>query len=250
MHIEELVGLYWQIGHRIRTNILADARADYGKEVIGQLAKALSADFGRGFNRANLHRMVQFAATYPDQKIVAALRRQLSWTHFRELLAISDPLKRGFYAEMCRVERWSTRTLKAKVNGMLFERTAIAKKPEAVIRGEIARLSASDALTPNLVFRDPYVLDFLEPRADHSEQDLKAAILQHLEAFILELGSGFAFVARQKRMQIGPGDYYLDLLLPPKAALPDRDRTQARSVRCPRQRSDGAVSALARQIRA
>lgn len=208
----ELVGLYWQVGHRIRTNILANSRADYGRGVVRQLASDLSAEFGRGFNRANLHRMVQFAEVYPDEEIVAALRRQLSWTHFRELLAISDPLKRRFYTEMCRIERWSTRTLKAKVSGMLFERTAIAREPEAVIRHELDRVGDTDALTPDLVFRDPYVLDFLGLREDHSELDLEAAILQHLEAFILELGSGFTFVARQKRMQIGADDYYLDLL--------------------------------------
>ncbi|MCB9759464.1 MAG: DUF1016 family protein [Alphaproteobacteria bacterium] len=164
------------------------------------------------FTRSNLHRMVQFAEAFPDEQIVAALRRQLTWTHLRELIAIDDPLKRQFYTEMCRIERWSTRALKAKVNGLLFERTALAKRPEVVITRELEGLREGDRLTPDLIFRDPYLLDFLGLPSDHSEHELEAAILRDLETFLLELGTGFSFIARQKRMQIGPDDYYLDLL--------------------------------------
>jgi predicted nuclease of restriction endonuclease-like (RecB) superfamily len=136
----------------------------------------------------------------------------LSWSHFVELLPIKDPLARDFYAEMCRIERWSVRALRAKIQGMLYERTAISKKPEEVVRRDLDALRKGDRLTPDLVFRDPYVLDFLGLKDSYSERDMEQAILRELEAFLLELGSDFAFVARQKRITVDHEDYYLDLL--------------------------------------
>ena len=126
----------------------------------------------------------------------------MSWTHFRELIAIDDPAKRQFYAELCRVERWSTRTLKNKVDGMLFERTAIAKRPAAVVAETLDALRDEDRMTPDLVFRDPYVLDFLGLPTDFSEAELEQAILRELEAFLLELGQGFSFIARQNTSKV------------------------------------------------
>jgi predicted nuclease of restriction endonuclease-like (RecB) superfamily len=143
---------------------------------------------------------------------VNALRSQLSWTHFRELLSIEEQLKRDFYAEMCRVERWSTRTLQHKIGQLLFERTAVAKKPDDLIAKDITALREEDRLTPDMVFRDPYFLDFLGLSGFYAEKDVEEAILRELEAFILELGSDFAFVARQKRIVVNNEDYYLDLL--------------------------------------
>ena len=208
----ELVELYWQIGRRIREDILGAERAEYGKRVIQGLATALSAEFGRGFTARNLYSMVRFAEVFSESEIVHALRAELSWTHLRELIALEDPLQRQFYTELCRLERWSTRTLSAKIQGMLFERTALARQPEAVVQRELDALREDDRLTPELVFRDPYVLDFLGLPADFSERELEAAILRELEAFLLELGTGFTFIARQKRMSVGADDYYLDLL--------------------------------------
>lgn len=156
--------------------------------------------------------MVKVAELYDADEIVHAVRSQLTWTHLRELTAIDEPLKRRFYMEMCRLERWSTRALKDKIGGLLYERTALAKKPEAVISKALDDVQEGDRLTPDLVFRDPYVLDFLRLPADYAEADLEAAILRHIEQVIMEMGNGFSFVARQKRMQIGPNDYYLDLL--------------------------------------
>jgi predicted nuclease of restriction endonuclease-like (RecB) superfamily len=208
----ELVLMYWQVGTRIRTDLLDEERAPYGDQIVASVSRQLSAEYGRGFTRSNLYRMLQFAEVFPDEEIVAALGRQLSWTHLRELIAIEDPLKRQFYTEMCRIERWSTRTLTAKVNGMLFERTAIARRPEVVIQRDLDAMREQDRLTPDLIFRDPYLLDFLGLGPGHSEGELEAAILREIETFLLELGDGFSFVARQKRMQIGPDDYYLDLL--------------------------------------
>jgi predicted nuclease of restriction endonuclease-like (RecB) superfamily len=208
----ELVALYWQVGKRLREEIIGDQRAAYGEEVVAQVAKALTAEFGRGFSKRNLHHMVRLVEVFPEAGIVHALRSQLSWTHLRELIAIDDPLKREFYTELCRIERWSTRTLKRKMDGMLFERTAVAKRPAAVVEGTLEALRDEDRMSPDLVFRDPYVLDFLGLPADFNEAELEAAILRELEAFLLELGQGFSFIARQKRMSIGADDYYLDLL--------------------------------------
>src|SRR5208337_4808588 len=166
----------------------------------------------RGFGEKNLRRMIQFAEAYPDREIVVSLLRQLGWTHFLRLIPIEDPLKRDFYAQMCRVENWSTRTLQHKIQSMLYERTALSKKPDKLIRQELTRLRDEDKVTPDLVFRDPYILDFLGLKDAYAEKDLEAAILREMESFILELGVGFCFVARQQRMQIDDRDYYLDLL--------------------------------------
>lgn len=172
----------------------------------------MRTEFGDGFSDKNLWNMVRFAETFPDEKIVYALRRELSWTHFRRLIYIEDGLKRDFYAEMCRVERWSTRTLGKKIDGMLYERTALAKKPADVVRQELDALRHEGKLTPDLVFRDPYLLGFLGLKDRFLEKDLEDAIIRELERFILELGIGFTFVARQKRISVDGDDYYLDLL--------------------------------------
>ena len=156
--------------------------------------------------------MIQFYEIYPDFEIVVSLIRQLSWTHFIALIPLKSDIEREFYAEMCRIERWSVRTLRNKIDSMLFERTAISKKPEELAKQELAQLKEEDKLTPDLVFRDHYVLDFLGLKDTYSEKDLEASILSELEKFILELGAGFAFVARQKRMIIDNTDFYLDLL--------------------------------------
>lgn len=207
-----LATLYWQIGRRIHQDVLKEKRAEYGQKIVAALGRQLETEFGRGFTVKNLWRMVQFAEAFPDEQIVAALRRQLGWTHFRQIIPIEDPLKRDFYAEMCRIENWNTRTLAKKIGSMLFERTAISKKPDKLIRQELAALREEDRLMPDLVFRDPYVLDFLKLKDTYSEGDIEAAILREIESFILELGAGFCFVARQKRMQIDDRDYHLDLL--------------------------------------
>jgi hypothetical protein len=192
--------------------MLKEKRADYGKKIVAALARKLEAEFGRGFGERNLFRMIRFAEVFPDSKIVSSLRTQLGWTHFRAIIALDDPIKRDFYAEMCRVEGWNTRTLEQKIQSMLFERTALSKKPEKLIASELKQLREEDKLSPDLVFRDPYVLDFLGLKDTYAEKDLESAILREMESFLLELGAGFAFVARQKRMIIDGEDHSLDLL--------------------------------------
>jgi hypothetical protein len=124
------VVLYWQIGRRLRTEVLGAKRAGYGERIVVVVAERLTAEFGRGFTDKNLRHMIRFAEAFADWEIVYALSRQLSWTQFRSLIYLDDPLKRDFYAEMCRIERWNTRTLQKKIGGMLFERTALSRKPE------------------------------------------------------------------------------------------------------------------------
>ena len=207
-----LTRLHWQIGNRIRKDILREKRAEYGEQILSTLSKELEAEFGRGFGRRNLFNMVRFAEVFPDLKIVQSLIAQLGWTHFLHIIRLDDPLKRDFYAEMCRIERWSTRTLEKKIGGMLFERTALSRKPAKLAAMELKQLREEDKLTPDLVFRDPYLLDFLRLKDTYAEKDLEAAILREIEAFILELGVGFAFVERQKRITVDGEDFYLDLL--------------------------------------
>ena len=207
-----LVLLYWQIGQRIRVEILKQKRADYGERIVHALSAQLVADFGRGFGKRNLFNMVRFAEVFPDRQIVHALSGQLSWTHLRQIIYLKEQLQREFYAEMCRVERWSTRKLADKIQGMLYKRTAISRKPAQLAKRELEQLRDADRITPDLIFRDPYLLDFLGLKDTYSEKDIETAILRELEHFLVELGTHFAFVARQKRITIDNQDYYIDLL--------------------------------------
>jgi len=125
-----LTTLYWQIGRRVYSQVLEGQRAGYGEQIVSAVGRQLAARHGRGFDEKSLRHMVRFAQAFPDPEIVSALRRQLSWTHFKALIYIADDLKRTFYAEMCRIEGWSTRSLADKIDGMLYERTALSKKPE------------------------------------------------------------------------------------------------------------------------
>lgn len=207
-----LVLLYWRMGQRINGEVLKGQRAEYGQEIFSTLSRKLMGEYGRGFSQQNLFRMSRLADVFPDEQIVSALSRQLGWSHFVEIIPLKEKLQRDFYAEMCRIERWSVRTLRAKIGGMLYERTALAKKPERLIENELQTLRETDRLTPDLVFRDPYFLDFLGLTGAYQEKDLEAAILHDMETFLLELGGGFSFVARQKRITVGRDDFYLDLL--------------------------------------
>jgi len=208
----ELVLLYWRIGRRIREEISARRITGQEKGIVDLLSETLSTEYGRGFSRRNLFHMIRVADTFEEERTVQTLSAQLSWSHFIEIIYLKDPLQRKFYAEMARVERWSVRTLRQKVQGMLYERTAISRKPEELARQELEALQEEDRMTPDLVFRDPYLLDFLGLEDTYSERDLEAAILRELERFLLELGTDFSFIARQKRMTIGDRDFYLDLL--------------------------------------
>jgi predicted nuclease of restriction endonuclease-like (RecB) superfamily len=204
--------LYWHIGRRIRSEVLQDQRAAYGEQIVSALSRQLERDYGRGFSEKNLRHMLRFAEAFPEAEIVSAAQRQLSWTHFKTLIYIDDPLKRDFYLQMCQQEGWSTRTLQERLDSQLFERTALSKQPDALLAQELASLRQSGDLAPALVLKDPYVLDFLGLQDRYLEKDLEDAILRELELFLLELGAGFSFVARQKRIQLDHDDFYIDLL--------------------------------------
>ena len=204
--------LYWNIGERINTEILGNKRAEYGKEVIKSLSRNLTEEYGKGWSEKQLRHCLRIAETFPDREILYALSRQLSWTHFRTIMYLKDEIRREFYLEMAKLENWNTRTLDKKIDSMLFERTAISKKPDKLIKQELKELREENKLSPDLVFRDPYFLNFLGLEDRYSEKTLEAAILRELEKFILELGQGFTFVERQKRMLIDGDSFKLDLL--------------------------------------
>ena len=208
----EITLLYWHIGKRINEEVLGNQRAEYGKQIVSTVSTQLTKEYGRGFELRNLRRMMQFAELFPDFQIVAPLARQLSWSHFIELLSIKNDLGREFYLTMAASENWSIRTLRNKIDSMLYERTAISSKPEEVIKTELANLRDNEILSPDLVFKSPYFLEFTGLKGVYSEKSLEDSLLVHIEHFILELGVGFTFVERQKRMIIDGEDFYLDLL--------------------------------------
>lgn len=204
--------LYWNIGQRVNSEILNNKRAEYGKEVVKSLSQKLTQEFGKGWSEQQIRHCLRIAETFPDKEILYALSRQLNWTHLRTIMYLKDELRREFYIEMIKLENWDTRTLNQKIDSMLYERTAISKKSKELIRKEIKELREENKLSPDLVFRDPYFLNFLGLEENYSEESLEEAILRELEKFILELGQGFTFVERQKRMLIDGDSFKLDLL--------------------------------------
>ncbi|MBS3996459.1 MAG: DUF1016 family protein [Hydrogenophaga sp.] len=197
----ELTRLYWTVGQRLSAEVLGGERASYGAQLLDQLGKQLSSEFGRGFESRNLRRMVKFAEAFPHAEIMSTLSAKLSWSHMVAIVALKTPEARSFYAQHAAQDGWSVRELSHQIERKAFERTEIAS----------TQAPALPAM-PHQVFKDPYFLDFLGLRQGHVEADLEGAILRQLEAFILELGRGFAFVERQKRMVIDGDDFYLDLL--------------------------------------
>ena len=193
--------LFWNIGKRIGEVVLQNKRADYGKQIVSVLATQLQDRYGRTFELRNLRRMVQFAEQFPDWEIVSSVATQLSWSHFIELLPLKTAETKLFYARQAADLHLSTKELRKLISRKAFERTEIANTQ-----------LIKDSAIPFNAFKDPYLLDFLGLKDNYLENDLEAAILRELERFILEVGKGFAFVERQKRMVIDGEDFYLDLL--------------------------------------
>lgn len=208
----EITLLYWNVGKRINDEVLNNQRAEYGKQVIASLSVQLTEDYGQGWSKRQLHNCMRFAEIFPDATIVNALRTQLTWTHIRMIIPMEDQLKREFYIMMCKLEKWSSRQFQERIQSMLYERTAISKKPEQTILNDLDLLKNEHKISPDLVFRDPYFLDFLGLKDTYSEKDLESAIVAELQRFIVEMGSDFAFLARQKRITIDNRDYKMDLL--------------------------------------
>lgn len=208
----ELTLMNWQIGYHIQNEILQSKRASYGKQIVVTLSQKLTEKYGKGWGEKHLRHCLRSAETFSEEQILYAVRRQLTWTHIKTISYIEDELKRNFYLEMCIIDRWSTRQLNDRISSMLYERTAISKKPDETIKQDLQLLKDEQKLSPDLVFRDPYFLDFLGLKDTYSEKDLESAIISELQRFILELGNDFAFLARQKRITIDNEDYKIDLL--------------------------------------
>ena len=209
----ELTMMYWHIGERINREVLGNQRAEYGKQIVAQVATQLQEDYGKkGFEIRNIRRMMQFAALFPQEQIVSQAATQLTWSHFMEVLPLKNDIAREFYITLAASERWGRNRLRKEIDGMLFERTAIATKPDELIKKELSTLRDNDVMSPDLVFKSPYFLEFTGLKGMYSEKSLEDSLITHLEQFIIELGNGFSFVARQKRMIIDGEDFYLDLL--------------------------------------
>jgi predicted nuclease of restriction endonuclease-like (RecB) superfamily len=203
--------LYWQVGNYINQQLIHKERAEYGAKIIATLSQQLTIRYGKGYTYTALTRMCK-VATVVDAEIVATVSQQLSWSHLIELAAIENSIERDFFTQLSLYERWNVRTLRKKIDSMLFERTEIAARPEKTIKEALQNLSREKALAPELVFKNSYVLNFLNLPAIYSEEELETALVNNLQQFILELGNGFAFLERQKRISIDAIDYHLDLL--------------------------------------
>jgi len=208
----EITILYWNIGKSINKFLLTRGRAAYGKEILPTLSAKLVSEYGKGFSERNLANMVKLFELFADDSILQTLSAKLSWSHFVELMGVKDSLKREFYYTLCIYEKWSVRQLREKIDSMMFERTAIAAQSDEPIRSELQKLSQNIEINPDLVFKNTYVLDFLQLPHHYSESELEQALINNLQEFILELGTGFAFLERQKRISIDAIDYHLDLL--------------------------------------
>lgn len=209
---QQLTMLYWNIGSMIKSEILQNKRAGYGEQVIENLSQQLTEEFGKGWTKQQLWNCLYTVETIPSKQIISTLSGELSWSHIKELIYIKDELQREFYIQICRNERWSVRQLRERIDSMLYERTALSKKPDKLIKQELKALQKKETVSPEVFFRDPYLLDFLGLHDTFSEKDLESAIIAELQRFIIELGNDFAFLARQKRIQVDGEDYYIDLL--------------------------------------
>jgi predicted nuclease of restriction endonuclease-like (RecB) superfamily len=191
--------LFWQVGKRINEEVLRNKRAEYGKQIVSTVSAQLEDKYGRNFAEKNVRRMLQFAAQFPDFEIVVPLARQLSWSHFLIILPLKTTEAKSYYTKLAIAESLGKRDLRKKIAQKSFERTQIAN-----LQNKNTEITDS--------FKDPYLLDFLGLHNSFLETDLEEALLKELESFILELGKGFAFIERQKRMIIDGEDFYLDLL--------------------------------------
>ena len=203
-----MVEAYWNIGKSIVEYQGGEARAEYGAQLISLLSKQMTADFGKGFDARNLNFMRQFYLTFPN---LNALRSELSWTHYRQLMKVENETARQFYLDECVKSGWSTRQLERQINSFFYERL-LSSKDRAGVSAEIQALEPPKA--PEDIIRDPYVLEFLGLTQDDSffETDLEQALINHLQKFLLELGRGFSFVSRQKRFTFDGQHFFIDLV--------------------------------------
>ena len=203
-----MVQAYWEIGRLITEDELRGRRADYGKEVMKNLSLRLTQEFGKGFDESNLRYMRLFYKTFP---ICDTLRHELTWSHYRRLLGVEDEKARVWYMNEAADGTWSTRQLDRQISTLYYERLLASKEKAPVVSEANEKMSA---MRPQEFIHDPYVLDFLNLKDYPSlhESDIEQALIDNLQNFLLELGRGFCFVARQKRMRYGDDDFYIDLV--------------------------------------
>lgn len=202
----------WNVGKRIKEDILNNKRADYGQQVIKRLAKKLIQRYGNGWGFQKLQHCVRAAYTFSEDEIIYATQRQLYWSHLRSIMSIKDELERQFYIEMTALEHWDTRTLDDKIDKQFYLTTALSRRPEAVIRKELNNLRETHIVNPDLVFRSSYFLDMFGLPSNFSESELEHRVINQVEEFMHELGSDFTLVARQKRITVDAVDYKMDLV--------------------------------------
>lgn len=202
----------WYVGKRIKEDVLYNKRAEYGKQIVRNLSVKLTERYGSGWSEKTLRHCLRSAETFSEEDILSATQRQLTWTQLKSLMYVKDSLERQFYAQMCGIEHWDTRTLNEKIDNQLYLRTALSRKPEELIKKELQESKSKNQLLPDMVFRSSYFLDILGLPDVFSEKDLENAILSQVEEFLSELGSDFTFVKRQKRITVDAVDYYIDLL--------------------------------------
>ncbi len=204
-----MVTSYWEIGRIIvEEEQGGETRADYGKRLIKGLSQRLSAEYGKGFDHSNLWNMRGFYIAYPK---IDAVRRELTWTHYRLLLRVEKPEARAFYEVEAVKARWSTRELERQINSLLFERLALSRDKDGVM--DLAT-KGHEVQKPEDLVKDPYVLEFVGIRQEERflEADLERALIEKLQHFLLELGRGFAFMARQQRIVLDGRNFYIDMV--------------------------------------
>ena len=202
---------YWKIGKYIAGELDAVGEEKYGSKIVATLSHQLTERFGKGYTRTAIIRMVKVAREYPDEKIAATLSHQLTWSHFVELISISEQAKRLFYQQMSILYHWSVRQLREQEDKMVYERSLIAAKPEDEQVKVLTTVTDGD-ITPDVILKSSYVVDFLGLNRGFSEEELEDAVVEQLEKFIMELGQDFAFLERQKKIPVDSIDYKLDLL--------------------------------------
>lgn len=207
----EVTALYWHIGHYINTHLKENDRLEYGSKILATLSQELTNNYGKGFSYSALTRMCKVATCISEENI-ATVSQQLSWSHLVELSTITDDLKREYYLLLASQSNWGVRQLREEVDKMLFERTALAKLSTEEIKTQLRNFKTNKNTNLDIVFKNTYVLDFLNLPSSYTEKDLERAIIDQLERFILELGNGFSFIERQKRIPVDGEDYHLDLL--------------------------------------
>ncbi len=208
----EITLMYWHIGKTIQTEVLNNQKPEYGKAVVASLSHQLTQSLGKGWSKQTLWNCLHIVEIFPEEQKISTLCRELTWSHIKILSFIKDKTKRQFYIQLTKNENWSVRKLNERVDSMLFERTAISKKPEKLIEEELSKINEEGLSSPDLVFRDPYLLNFLGLKDTYSEYDLESAIINEIQSFLSEMGTEFSFVARQKRITIDNEDHKIDLL--------------------------------------